>query len=328
MPDSPSSSAYPPLTSQGFNCEESIKKVKTGDLSMDAGYIYYEIFDVNKDEKNLGTVEIRPLLNCLDQESNLLIRTLKEKYFTKGTGNPYRLHQKFEDIEHPSQTKDINELVFDHLPPIKDGFFIEAGAYDSEWHSVSLYFEKVYNWTGLLIEAKETDHNLGLEKNRRAIYVNSCLGLKQHPHFSYLDFNPPIKGTGIAAMPGLSENATHSGVKMQCLPLYSLIQAAGNPTVNLLILDVEGAEYGILKTLPWDKVDIQVMTVETDLVGTLGVSGGSQEEIRKFIISKGYRMYKHRNNWNSITGKENNDLFVREDLVKKWNIKELNTNSL
>ena len=35
-------------------------------------------------------------------------------------------------------------------------------------------------------------------------------------------------------------------------------QAAGNPTVNLLILDIEGAEFAVLKTIPWNKVDIQV----------------------------------------------------------------------
>ena len=37
-----------------------------------------------------------------------------------------------------------------------------------------------------------------------------------------------------------------------------IIQAAGNPTVNLLILDIEGAELSVLKTLPWEKVDIEV----------------------------------------------------------------------
>jgi hypothetical protein len=30
--------------------------------------------------------------------------------------------------------------------------------------------------------------------------------------------------------------------------------ALGNPTVNYLSLDVEGAELDILKTIPWDKV--------------------------------------------------------------------------
>ena len=37
-----------------------------------------------------------------------------------------------------------------------------------------------------------------------------------------------------------------------------MLKAAGNPTVNLLILDIEGAEFAVLKTIPWNKVDIQV----------------------------------------------------------------------
>jgi hypothetical protein len=47
-------------------------------------------------------------------------------------------------------------------------------------------------------------------------------------------------------------------LQIQCFPLYSLLLALGNPTVNLFILDVEGAEYMVLKTIPWHKVDIEV----------------------------------------------------------------------
>jgi hypothetical protein len=32
----------------------------------------------------------------------------------------------------------------------------------------------------------------------------------------------------------------------------------GSPTVNLMVLDVEGAETLVIKTVPWDKVDIEV----------------------------------------------------------------------
>ena len=34
-------------------------------------------------------------------------------------------------------------------------------------------------------------------------------------------------------------------------------------------LDIEGAEYEVLKTVPWDKVDIQSLTVETHMIGKL-----------------------------------------------------------
>ena len=52
-------------------------------------------------------------------------------------------------------------------------------------------------------------------------------------------------------------------VQMQCLPLYSLLLALGNPTVDFLSLDIEGAEFQVLKTIPWDKVDIRALSVET-----------------------------------------------------------------
>ena len=54
---------------------------------------------------------------------------------------------------------------------------------------------------------------------------------------------------------------------MQCFPLYSLLLALGNPTVNLFVLDIEGFELAVLESIPWDKVDIEVLDVETDLAG-------------------------------------------------------------
>ena len=35
---------------------------------------------------------------------------------------------------------------------------------------------------------------------------------------------------------------TEHSIEMQCLPLYSILQAMGNPTVNYFSLDIEGAE--------------------------------------------------------------------------------------
>ena len=46
--------------------------------------------------------------------------------------------------------------------------------------------------------------------------------------------------------------------KALCLPFYSVLLAMGNPVVDYFSLDVEGAELQILKTIPWDKVNIKV----------------------------------------------------------------------
>jgi hypothetical protein len=43
-------------------------------------------------------------------------------------------------------------------------------------------------------------------------------------------------------------------IRVQCFPLYSILLALGNPTVDLFSLDIEGAELKVLETIPWSKV--------------------------------------------------------------------------
>ena len=42
------------------------------------------------------------------------------------------------------------------------------------------------------------------------------------------------------------------------LPSPSLLSAVGNPKVNYLSLDIEGAELQVLRSIPWHLVDIEV----------------------------------------------------------------------
>ena len=49
-------------------------------------------------------------------------------------------------------------------------------------------------------------------------------------------------------------------IKVTCLPLYSILMSVGNPIVDFFSLDIEGAEHLVLKTIPWDKVNIKVVT--------------------------------------------------------------------
>ena len=56
---------------------------------------------------------------------------------------------------------------------------------------------------------------------------------------------------------------SYYSVPVQCLPLYSLLLALANPTVDYLSLDIEDGELEVLETLPWDLVDIRAISVET-----------------------------------------------------------------
>ena len=58
----------------------------------------------------------------------------------------------------------INENLLKNR--IKNGFFIEAGAYDGEKYSNTLFFELKQSWTGLLIEPNPDAFQLLKEKVR------------------------------------------------------------------------------------------------------------------------------------------------------------------
>ena len=44
------------------------------------------------------------------------------------------------------------------------------------------------------------------------------------------------------------DNDKNDTYDLQCFPLYSLLLAMDNPTVHYLSLDIEGAEFQVLKT--------------------------------------------------------------------------------
>lgn len=74
-------------------------------------------------------------------------------------------------------------------------------------------------------------------------------------------------------------------VQVQCFPLYSVLKAMGNPHVDYFSLDVEGAEYPVLKSIPFDKTKITLVSAETNQQRTN--FKGKREDIHK-LMEKDY----------------------------------------
>jgi len=75
-------------------------------------------------------------------------------------------------------------------------------------------------------------------------------------------------------------------VVTQCFPLYALLAAIGQgvKTVDYFSLDVEGNEFQVLTTIPWDQVLIRVMSIEfihDDVTA---------QEMVEYMERKGYRV--------------------------------------
>ena len=67
----------------------------------------------------------------------------------------------------------VDELVYGGQ--LKNGFFIEAGSYDSQQNSDSLYWELKHGWTGLLVEPDPIAFDVGLTRFKSLISLFSTV---------------------------------------------------------------------------------------------------------------------------------------------------------
>jgi len=70
---------------------------------------------------------------------------------------------------------------------------------------------------------------------------------------------------------------------VMCYPLYSILLAIGQLRIDLLSLDVEGAELQVLRTIPFDKVYIEVIMVEYVVWNGVEESNKKLNDIRQFL---------------------------------------------
>jgi len=160
-------------------------------------------------------------------------------------------------------------IVDNILAQMEGGFYIECGAHNGELFSNSLFFELHRNWTGLLIEPNVEVFTQLLQKNRNAYHINACLSGSHQLQMAKFEMN--AKSSVLSKILNVSDakgikNEDKRGTNVICVPLYSLLLSIGNPTVDFFSFDVEGAEIGILESIPWENVKIRVMLIEVTKV--------------------------------------------------------------
>ena len=93
-------------------------------------------------------------------------------------------------------------------------------------------------------------------------------------------------------------------MQVQCFPLYSVLKAMGKPKVDYFSLDIEGAEFAVLNTIPWKDVDIDVLGVEVNHAGD--IFDGSREDIGDLLYEHEYE-YRGTTTFDDFYLKKNKD---------------------
>ncbi|KAL1459662.1 hypothetical protein WDU94_011620 [Cyamophila willieti] len=186
------------------------------------------------------------LLN-IPQEEPILIEHIQTKYL--------KFPNESKDTDEQKYKSNIN-LMFNDMT---NGKFIEVGA-SEEFGSTQILVDSL-NWTGLVVEP-HPDRYLDITKLRHVHTANICISPTYYPREASFK---SIKGY----------------IKITCFPLYSVMAAFKSTNLDLLKLNLKEADYQVLKTLPWTKVCIKVISVP--------VKSKDISMVTKFLSNHGYQ---------------------------------------
>ena len=196
------------------------------------------------------------------------------------------------------QDKYLDENVFNGK---KNGIFVEVGALDGIGASNTYFFEEKRNWTGILIEPNPVEFTRLEESNRNSKFEN-CAISNFEGDVNFLSISGPCNVlSGIVDFydPRHLQRIQHELnqyssytidhelystseiVKIKSKKLSTLFKENNYKHIDLLSVDVEGAELEVLKSIDFNEVTIDCILLENNY--------GIEKET-EFLFNNGYEI--------------------------------------
>lgn len=190
------------------------------------------------------------------------------------------------------------------------GSFVEIGALDGTTFSNTLALEKCFGWRGVLIEANPLNFARLETSNRTSVKIRSavCDRETDPPFVEFTVDGGPVAGQVGQLTRGHQRiwsrwNRAKGTVNVSCAPLQRILSLAGyneDAEIDLLSLDVEGAEALVLSTIQYPIFKVAV--VELD-----GTDTKKDELARMLLRARSLYPAKHLRVANS-------EIFLRPDV--------------
>lgn len=194
------------------------------------------------------------------------------------------------------------------------GTVIELGALDGDIASESRPLHNLFGWNRILVEANPfwSDQLAKMSPDAYSIGAGICASDSKIVHYIMKDhiggivefMDSSFLKVYHKELYGLYPNGNWTALpyvrEIRCVPLGNVLKHANISHVNVFILDTEGAELSVLKSINFSEVRFDVLVIETDTV----VRPPSYEDtVTKFLAPHGYvrvplkHLNNHRNTW-------------------------------
>jgi hypothetical protein len=151
------------------------------------------------------------------------------------------------------------------------GYFVDLASNDASYLSNTLPLERMYNWTGLCIEANPS-YVQGY-RHRECQLVQAVVGPVEN---ELVQFNFD-RGDSGGVVGDVFDNKQDANAPMLTVSVAKILQDFKAPrAIDYMSLDIEGAEAWAFQTFPWNKYTFLTLTVErpkSELVHTLTEHG-------------------------------------------------------
>jgi FkbM family methyltransferase len=174
------------------------------------------------------------------------------------------------------------------------GFYVELGANDGVEQSNTLYFERKRGWRGVLVEPIPHQY-LACKRNRgvrNTVFCNACVSFEYADKFVEIAYSN-LMSSALGLETDIGDPVAHANIGKRFLdpsvdvfhfgalakPLNTILHEAQAPSfIDLLSLDVEGAEIEVLKGLNFEQFSFGYMCIESR----------APERIKVFLAPFGY----------------------------------------
>lgn len=174
-----------------------------------------------------------------------------------------------------------------------DGVFVDIGAHNGITLSNSYFFEKVLGWWGICVEPLPAVFDQ-LNQNRDCVCLNCCVanfsGTSEFLQIS--GYSEMLSGlvdsydsrhlkrieNELKSRGGFSEK-----IQVESRKLQDIVDEYQISKIDFLSIDTEGSELEILRSINFDNVFIDVITIENNY---------SDDRIYQFLTKKGFMLVK------------------------------------